>query len=102
MSGENAARRRRLYRWQRAGHIRSFVLRQGRVSNAQQRYYEDMMPKIGIPYAAARSTSTPCSADRHRNLGSAAEWARPRQRLPPPIPETTTSVWRYTSGVAAR
>jgi len=37
----------------RAGHIRSYVLRQGRVSNAQQRYYEDMMPKIGIPYAAA-------------------------------------------------
>jgi tRNA (guanine-N7-)-methyltransferase len=37
----------------RAGHIRSFVLRQGRVSNAQQRYYDDMMPKIGIPYAAA-------------------------------------------------
>lgn len=36
----------------RAGHIRSYVLRQGRVSNAQQRYYEDMMPKIGIPYAA--------------------------------------------------
>ena len=35
------------------GHIRSFVLRQGRVSNAQQRYYEDMMPKIGVPYAAA-------------------------------------------------
>lgn len=37
----------------RAGHIRSFVLRQGRVSNAQQRCYEEMMPKIGIPYAAA-------------------------------------------------
>lgn len=37
----------------RAGHIRSYVLRQGRVSNAQQRYYEEMMPKIGIPYAAA-------------------------------------------------
>lgn len=35
------------------GHIRSFVLRQGRVSSAQQRYYEDMMPKIGVPYAAA-------------------------------------------------
>ena len=35
------------------GHIRSYVLRQGRVSSAQQRYYEDMMPKIGIPYAAA-------------------------------------------------
>ena len=31
--------------------IRSFVLRQGRVSNAQQRYYDDMLPKIGIAYA---------------------------------------------------
>ena len=36
----------------RAGHIRSFVLRQGRVSNAQQRYYDEMMAKIGIPYVA--------------------------------------------------
>jgi tRNA (guanine-N7-)-methyltransferase len=32
------------------GHIRSFVLRQGRVSNAQLRYHEDMMPKVGIEY----------------------------------------------------
>ena len=37
----------------RAGHIRSFVLRQGRVSNAQQRYYEEMMPRIGVPYVNA-------------------------------------------------
>lgn len=37
----------------RAGHIRSFVLRQGRVSSAQQRYYDSMMVKIGVPYAAA-------------------------------------------------
>ena len=37
----------------RAGHIRSFVLRQGRVSNAQQRYYDEMMARIAIPYAAA-------------------------------------------------
>ena len=34
-------------------HIRSFVLRQGRVSNAQQRYYDDMMARIGVPYVAA-------------------------------------------------
>jgi len=34
-------------------HIRSFVLRQGRVSNAQQRYYDEGMPRWGIPYAAA-------------------------------------------------
>jgi len=33
--------------------IRSFVLRQGRVSNAQQRYYEAEMPRWGIPYAPA-------------------------------------------------
>ncbi|KFB77738.1 MAG: tRNA (guanine-N(7)-)-methyltransferase [Candidatus Accumulibacter cognatus] len=38
----------------RAGHIRSFVRRQGRVSNAQQRYHQEMMAKIGVPYAAAR------------------------------------------------
>lgn len=35
------------------GHIRSFVLRQGRVSNAQLRYYEGMMASIGVPYEAA-------------------------------------------------
>ena len=40
----------------RAGHIRSFVLRQGRVSNAQQRYYDEMMAKIGIPYVADAGT----------------------------------------------
>ena len=31
--------------------IRSFVLRQGRVSNAQQRAHESLLPKFGIPYA---------------------------------------------------
>ena len=34
-------------------HIRSFVLRQGRVSSAQLRYHEAMMAEIGIPYVAA-------------------------------------------------
>jgi tRNA (guanine-N7-)-methyltransferase len=34
-------------------HIRSFVLRQGRVSSAQQRYYDEGLPRFGIPYAAA-------------------------------------------------
>jgi len=31
--------------------IRSFVLRQGRVSNAQQRAHKTLLPKYGIPYA---------------------------------------------------
>ena len=35
------------------GHIRSFVLRQGRVSSAQLRYHETMMAEIGVPYVAA-------------------------------------------------
>ncbi|WIM04610.1 MAG: tRNA (guanosine(46)-N7)-methyltransferase TrmB [Candidatus Nitricoxidivorans perseverans] len=34
-------------------HIRSFVLRQGRVSNAQQRHFDQGMPRFGIPYANA-------------------------------------------------
>jgi tRNA (guanine-N7-)-methyltransferase len=37
---------------ERRDHIRSFVLRQGRVSNAQQRYYDEGMPRFGLPYAA--------------------------------------------------
>ena len=32
-------------------HIRSFVLRQGRVSNAQQRAHDTLLPVYGIPYA---------------------------------------------------
>jgi tRNA (guanine-N7-)-methyltransferase len=31
-------------------HIRSFVLRQGRVSNAQRRNYDELMPVWAIPY----------------------------------------------------
>ncbi|QDX82411.1 tRNA (guanosine(46)-N7)-methyltransferase TrmB [Denitratisoma sp. DHT3] len=34
-----------------SGHIRSFVLRQGRVSAAQQRYYDEGMPRWSLPYA---------------------------------------------------
>ncbi len=36
----------------RSSHIRSYVLRQGRVSNAQQRCYDNLMPLYGIPYTA--------------------------------------------------
>jgi len=32
------------------GHIKSFVRRAGRMSPAQQRYLDEMLPKIGIPY----------------------------------------------------
>jgi tRNA (guanine-N7-)-methyltransferase len=35
------------------GHIRSFVLRQGRVSSAQARHHAEGMPRWGIPHAAA-------------------------------------------------
>lgn len=33
------------------GHIKSFVRRAGRMSEAQERYYAEMMPKIGLVYA---------------------------------------------------
>jgi len=35
---------------QRHSHIRSYVRRQGRVSNAQQRALDTLMPRFGIPY----------------------------------------------------
>lgn len=34
------------------GHIKSYVRRAGRMSTAQEKYYAEMMPKIGIPYTA--------------------------------------------------
>lgn len=34
-------------------HIRSFVLRQGRISRAQQRACETLLPQFGIPYTPA-------------------------------------------------
>jgi tRNA (guanine-N7-)-methyltransferase len=39
---------------ERHGHIRSYVLRQGRVSNAQQRALDTLKPRFGIPYAAKK------------------------------------------------
>ena len=32
-------------------HIRSYVLRQGRVSNAQQRAHQTLLPRYGIPFS---------------------------------------------------
>ena len=38
------------------GHIKSFVRRAGRMSEAQQRYYETILPKIGIAYQAGKTS----------------------------------------------
>tara|TARA_Y100001936_G_C16089281_1_gene684540 strand:- start:847 stop:1521 length:675 start_codon:yes stop_codon:yes gene_type:complete len=35
---------------QQQNAIRSFVLRKGRISNAQRRAFEDLLPKYGLPY----------------------------------------------------
>ncbi len=35
----------------RADHIRSFVLRQGRISECQQRHLQTMLPRIGVRHA---------------------------------------------------
>lgn len=37
--------------------IRSFVLRQGRVSNAQRRAHETLMPLYGVPFTESAATS---------------------------------------------
>ena len=37
---------------QNHGHIKSYVRRAGRMSSAQENYYAEMMPKIGVVYAA--------------------------------------------------
>ncbi|MFN7572338.1 MAG: tRNA (guanosine(46)-N7)-methyltransferase TrmB [Betaproteobacteria bacterium] len=37
----------------RPTHIRSFALRRGRVTHAQKRGYEELFPKLAVPYAAA-------------------------------------------------
>ena len=37
----------------RHAHIRSFVLRQGRMSDAQKRFLDEGLPRFGIPYVAA-------------------------------------------------
>lgn len=34
--------------------IRSYVLRQGRISHAQQRAYDNLLPRFGIPYQAKK------------------------------------------------
>jgi len=36
---------------QNHGHIKSYVRRAGRMSSAQENYYAEMMPKIGVVYA---------------------------------------------------
>jgi tRNA (guanine-N7-)-methyltransferase len=48
--------------------IRSYVLRQGRVSNAQQRACVDLLPRYGIPF-------------REAHLDLDAEFARPAPKL---------------------
>jgi len=35
-------------------HIRSYVLRQGRVSSAQQRAHETLLPRYGVPFSASQ------------------------------------------------
>lgn len=35
-----------------SSHIRSFVLRQGRMSDAQKRFLDEGLPRFGVPYAA--------------------------------------------------
>jgi tRNA (guanine-N7-)-methyltransferase len=64
--------------------IRSFVLRQGRMSEAQRRYLDQMMPRVGIPY-------------RPQTLDLAAVFGRPA----PTILEIGSGMGETTARIAA-
>ncbi|MBK8893383.1 MAG: tRNA (guanosine(46)-N7)-methyltransferase TrmB [Propionivibrio sp.] len=60
-------------------HIRSYVLRQGRVSNAQHRYHQTMMERIGVPYvpapvdlAAVFGRTSPCIVEIGFGMGESS------------------------------
>ena len=50
---------------QRSSHIRSYVLRQGRISNAQQRCLDTLLPIYGIPYLCGMGETTAAIAQSH-------------------------------------
>lgn len=66
-------------------HIRSYVLRQGRVSEAQRRHHSDGMPQWGIPYQ-----SVPCDLLTHF------------ERFAPTILEIGCGMGETTANIAAR
>jgi tRNA (guanine-N7-)-methyltransferase len=72
----------------RRDHIRSFVLRQGRVSAAQARYHEEGMPRWGIPYRAAA-------------VDLAAAFGRPAGDMRPKILEIGCGMGETTAAIAA-
>ncbi len=69
-------------------HIRSFVLRQGRVSAAQARHHDEGMPKWGIPYRAAP-------------LDLTAAFGRPVGDMRPKILEIGCGMGETTATIAA-
>jgi tRNA (guanine-N7-)-methyltransferase len=70
------------------GHIRSFVLRQGRVSSAQARYHETMMPTVGIAY-------------RPESLDLDAAFGRPVGDMRPKVLEIGFGMGETTAAIAA-
>lgn len=70
------------------GHIRSFVLRQGRVSAAQLRFHEEGMPRFGIPCQPAA-------------LDLAAVFGRPAGDTRPKILEIGCGMGETTAAIAA-
>ena len=69
-------------------HIRSFVLRQGRISSAQARHLDEGMPRFGIPYRAAV-------------LDLAAAFGHPAGTTRPTILEIGCGMGETTAAIAA-
>ena len=64
--------------------IRSFVLRQGRVSNAQRRAHETLMPKYGIPFTENPLDLEHIFRQKRAQVSwrSVSAWAKPRPLSP--------------------
>jgi hypothetical protein len=86
----------------RGDHIRSFVLRQGRVSDAQRRFHEQGMPRWGIP-----TSRSPLDLDAvfgrhaHRILEIGCGMGETTATIAAGIRRTTTSASKCTRPASA-
>ena len=84
-------------------HIRSFALRRGHVTQGQRRAFDELLPRYGVPYAAAAARL--CAAlrtePRPRCSRSASAWARRRRRSPRAVPTSTSSASKCSSRASA-
>ena len=78
-------------------HIRSFCMRRGHISNAQEKALEELLPLYEIPYDANQMFDAVKTFGNNNPLvrKSAAAWAKPLLRLHRLILKSISSAARY-------